>query len=59
MKIQGQVRLVFPENKIVSTEQIMMWHADAVVNNGVRATNNLEQAIYDLEDLGYITVGRE
>ena len=58
MMIHGMVRLVYPEHRMVSEEQIMTWHADAVVNNGLRATNDLSQAIVDLEDLGHITVGK-
>ncbi len=58
MKVDGMVRLIYPENRIVTETQIMIWHADAVVNDGLRATNNLAQAITDLEDLGHITVGK-
>jgi len=57
MKIQGMAQLVYPEHRMVSEEQIMMWHADAVENDNLHATNDLAQAIADLEDLGHITVG--
>ena len=57
MKVDGLLRLVYPEHRFVTETQIMLWHADAVVNDGLRATNNLAQAVRDLEDLGHITVG--
>ena len=52
------VRLIYPEHRMVSEEQIMTWHADAVANDGLRVTNDISQAIADLEDLGHITVGK-
>jgi hypothetical protein len=52
------VSLVYPERRRVPAARIMVWHADAVANGEVAEhTNDLRQAIADLEDLGHITVG--
>jgi hypothetical protein len=54
-----RVTLIYPENRSVPASQIFTWHSDAVANGEVEEhTSDLKKAIYDLEDIGFITVGK-
>ena len=54
-----RVQLIYPERRSVPASQIMTWHSDCVANGDLpEHTGELQAAIRDLEDLGYITVGR-
>ena len=50
------VHLWHPSNRVVTGYQIMSWHADAVADGHADATQDLLQAISNLEDLGQIAV---
>ncbi len=63
-KIEGScsdelIQLYYPAIQKVTPAKIMGWHADMVANGEIdEATDDLEQAIRDLEDIGWITAGR-
>jgi len=50
--------LVYPEKRMVSAETLLSWHADKAADGEVEWTDDITKAIYDLEDIGFITVGR-
>ena len=49
-------QLIYPEKRLVSAETILGWHANEVVNSGLRPTEDVDRAILELEDLGLIAV---
>jgi len=54
------VELVYPERRKVPAGRIIVWWHDAVDNGEVEPRDGeptLDEAIYDLEDAGLITVG--
>lgn len=58
MKTDELIKLVYPEERIVTRSMIMIWHSDCVANREIEAhTSDLQTAIRDLENLGHITVG--
>ena len=62
MSIQDpRVRLVYPDRRMVSEAWIMTRWDDALSNGEVEPRDSeptLAEAIYDLEDIGQITVGK-
>lgn len=54
----SHIRIVWPEKRIVTEEQIATWYSDAVANGEATAgiTDPLKQALA-LDDAGIITVG--
>ena len=57
MRTDELVQLVYPQRRVVTRTWLMVQHADAVENGELEEhTNSLSRAIYDLEDLGHITV---
>jgi len=54
------IQLLYPEKRRVSEDKIFMWHDDAVANGKLpKRTRHLDEAISDLEDIGFITVARK
>ena len=55
------IHLIYPEDRYVTEDQIKVWHGDAVANGdvgmyGPHETPTLDDMIFDLEDIGFITV---
>lgn len=55
------IKLIYPEERVVTEEQIRTWHADKVADGDISMpapgeTVTLADMIWDLEDLGLITV---
>ena len=56
-ELNTMVKLCYPEVRVVTGYTVMGWHADAVSNGEIEhGTQDLRQAIANLEDLGHITV---
>lgn len=62
--------LVYPEKRTVTEAQLRMWHADAQANGNIGmylegvdyprgGVVKIEDIIFDLENLGVITLGRQ
>lgn len=62
--------LVYPEKRTVTEDQLRMWHADAQADGDISmylegvdypkgGVVKIEDIIFDLEDLGVITVGKQ
>lgn len=51
------IQLIYPETRMVSSETIMIWAEDALLNDETdEKAETLEDAIRILEDIGTITV---
>lgn len=51
------IRLIYPQERSVTHEQIMAWYADRLCDGDTtEKAENIVDAIAILEDLGYITV---
>ena len=48
--------MIYPEKRIVSDEQVLSWHSDLAMDEGLEPTNDIIQAVHVLEDWGLITV---
>lgn len=56
------VRIIFPENRMVSPETLIGWAKDAVANGDTEPDGfdgSLESAMYLLEDIGQVTFADE
>ncbi len=55
------ISLIYPENRVVSATMVKGWIDDAIANDEIPANDfdgSLESALFLLEDIGAITVGR-
>ncbi len=53
-------RLLYPENRIVTSDRIMLWYFDAIDNGEVEGEKDVDAqtAALALEDAGIITLAR-
>ena len=57
------VRIIWPERRFVSAEQIESWFADAVANNEIApdrlSVKTIREKAEALDDTGMITLGKD
>lgn len=51
-------KILWPENRVVTSDQIAMWYSDAVANGEAEpGLTDIEEQARELDNIGHITLG--